>query len=857
MIKKYLISDSGKLKVYLILLFVVFSSNFSLVAQNDTIWYDTSWKVTEKSNAAFFRPPVVEKEGLFLIKDFYVDGQIQMEGVSKFKDKDYWHGEVTWYNSDGSLLQTGNYVENRLEGKFITSLQGEKLTANYENGKFVSGKQNIKSYGTQYYKEIDKDTVIDITHKNGLNGIRGETYTLTDEDNYGRVKSRYYNKSGKLVAQMSYDRGSPINGSEAYFRKGLDGIYQISYYKNKTYLGANSYDISGQIREELISEPDYRTVYYDETGKELGGVSYRLKENRLVPVNGKKYAFDYKKQREGKEFVPSSISNYKNERLSWVRNFKNGKLFSYTTYSDKNYREKIRYYDTNGAVMDSLVFRDYQPYEGTELLLNGAIKRYKNGKLVQETVYYPESNIIFKKRDGYTEQFFDKSSTVIGEMTLDDEKYYAPVDGEQFTVDREGRITSSQTYKDSKLARDYYISYNYDTGLAYKEEKIYDTDGYSYKKKISYYSNGQIRSDIDFEKYKEVFGTFYDKEGSLIGNFDYEENEGTLYEFFYGADEVKKKETWKNGKNIRLLRYEDVYVSRGQEKDYVLVEDINISDEAKIYNREGELLSSLKFREGKPFEGTFFDYKERTKYTYKDGLKNGLYEKYDYGERVLESGQYNMDLREGKFTYYDNYGKVSSYIHYAKDKREGEAAYFDAKGSTIAKMVYKNDEPYQGKQVVSTYNDKKIEVYEQGKLISSLVEKKTGDFYTVHKEDGLQNVIVYYPSSKNKKYEFVLRNNSLDGTVDRYDTKGAKMHSATFSNGSFIKGEIWMAPIYDYNKNLEKIRCVKTKDSMEVEVESKTNGIVFKALEKTQLGLESQINKLNLGLNYINYKDLY
>ncbi|MBS9462643.1 hypothetical protein KIM67_09485 [Flagellimonas sp. 389] len=857
MIKKFLMNDFGKQKIYCVLTLVILCSDLSLFAQNDTIWYDAAWKTTDKNNAAFFRPPVVKSDGLFLIKDFYINGQIQMEGVSKFEDKDYWHGEVTWYNNNGSLLQKGNYVDNKLEGKFITSLHGQELTANYENGKFVSGKQNIMSYGTQYYKEIDKDTVIEITHKNGLNGIRGETYTLTDEDNYGRVKSKYYDKNGKLVAQMSYDRGSPINGSEAYFRKGLDGIYQISYYKNKTYLGADFYDISGQIREELISEPDYKTVYYDETGKELGEVSYRLKENRLVPVNGKKYAFDYKKQREGKEFVPSSISNYKNERLSWVRNFKNGKLFSYTTYSDKNYREKILYYDTEGAVMDSLLFKNYAPYEGTELLVTGAIKKYKDGKLLQETVYYPESNIVFKKRDGYTEQFFNKSGAVIGKMILDDEKYYAPKDGEQFTVDRDGRITSSQIYKDSKLARDYYISYNYDTGLPYKEEKIYDTDGYNYKKKISYYSNGQVRSDIDFENYKEVFGKFYDEQGTQIGSFDYKKNEGTLYEFFYGADRIKRKEIWKDGKNVRLLRYEDVYVSTGREKDYVLMEDIDVTSEAKIYDRSGVLLSSMKFKDGEPFEGTFYDHQKRNKHTYKNGLKDGLYEEYGYGSQVLGDGQYKAGLRDGKFTFYDTYGKVTSYIHYINDKLEGEAAYFDGKGNTIANIIYKNDAPYQGKMIVSTYNDKRTELYEKGKLVSSLAEKKTGDFYTIYKEDGLQNIIVYYPSSKNKKYEFVLRNNSLDGTVDRYNMKGAKMHSATFRNGNFIDGELWMVPIYNYNNDLEKIRCVKTKDSMEVEIESKNNGIVFKASEKIQLGLNSQIEKLNLGLNYINYKDLY
>ena len=74
-------------------------------AQNDTIFYDDLWKKSDKQLASYFRVATEESEGKYLVKDYFITGELQMEGVSRYPDSDNWEGKETWYNKDGSMLQ--------------------------------------------------------------------------------------------------------------------------------------------------------------------------------------------------------------------------------------------------------------------------------------------------------------------------------------------------------------------------------------------------------------------------------------------------------------------------------------------------------------------------------------------------------------------------------------------------------------------------------------------------------------------------------------------------------------------------------------------------------------------------------
>jgi hypothetical protein len=69
-----------------IILGVFFFLQFALgysQQQKDTIYYNKTWSNTTKDKAVFYRPlPLEQKDTLYVVKDYYKNGALQMEGLS-------------------------------------------------------------------------------------------------------------------------------------------------------------------------------------------------------------------------------------------------------------------------------------------------------------------------------------------------------------------------------------------------------------------------------------------------------------------------------------------------------------------------------------------------------------------------------------------------------------------------------------------------------------------------------------------------------------------------------------------------------------------------------------------------------
>ncbi|MEZ4951247.1 MAG: hypothetical protein R2784_17960 [Saprospiraceae bacterium] len=110
--------------------------NFSLSAQVKTtekIFYDENWKVTNKSNAYYYRIIDIGKNGkpIGTVKDYYITGELQWEGYLSHVDrydnaKDIIEGRCIWYYKNGKKSRESNMVNN---------LQNGKTTYWHENGK--------------------------------------------------------------------------------------------------------------------------------------------------------------------------------------------------------------------------------------------------------------------------------------------------------------------------------------------------------------------------------------------------------------------------------------------------------------------------------------------------------------------------------------------------------------------------------------------------------------------------------------------------------------------------------------------------------------------------------------------------
>ncbi|MEM8848269.1 MAG: hypothetical protein AAGD17_14310, partial [Bacteroidota bacterium] len=709
-------------------LILVWISTFCFVttlqSQNDTIWYDTKWRKSDKNEASFYRISTKEESGLFKVRDYYRSGKLQMEGLSSKADKDFFVGEVVWYRENGKVFQIGNFVKGKLEGEFISYLEDEKLVGTYQNGRLFKGKQNLEYRGYHVYSEIKKDSLLEIAHLGSLTGKRNVRYTHVDENGkWTTVKTISYDDKDTIFAEATYLEGALYSGAQRSFYNLDNSSLSVAHYEKGKYLNTSYYDESGVLRVHFMQKPDYQTVFYDEKGTKLDSIQYRWKNGYLSPYQGRNYT-GKKGYFSSKEIEFGRIQAYENGFPVWEKKFEDGLLSSYTVYGNQNKKEKILYYDASGKVNDSLVYKNYAPWNGIEYA-NDYVRRYSEGKLVKEKQYYQDTQKVFKNRDGSTEIYYDLEGSEIGRLTLSVDNYYTPLNGKQFFKDSKGRLINIYEYKDEAKIKETNFTYDYDTGKGYKEEIFYDSSGYNYVKKVKYHSNGNKRSEISYKRYKETEGIFYDKDGKQVSTYDYGNQNGQFFEYFYGTDLLSKMEKRNNGELERLLRYEQNYL-RGNTKTEVLVEDIDVNSYARIYNRDGQLLSDLKYKDKKPFEGTFYDYKTREKFTFSEGKLNGTYEKLRYDEVSEIVGGYANNKKEGRFTHYDTYGKITHFINYSAGKREGEATYYDAMGKVVSTMIFKNDLPHDGKEILTTYQGKTEKVYAKGILKSELKHLKTG-----------------------------------------------------------------------------------------------------------------------------------
>lgn len=92
---------------------------FSLIVHaQDTIYFDKDWQPTTKGNHSFYRPLPLKKLGsLFLLRDYYKNGQLQMQGyLSDANNENSYVGDLFWYEENG-LDSSESHYYNRTSTK--------------------------------------------------------------------------------------------------------------------------------------------------------------------------------------------------------------------------------------------------------------------------------------------------------------------------------------------------------------------------------------------------------------------------------------------------------------------------------------------------------------------------------------------------------------------------------------------------------------------------------------------------------------------------------------------------------------------------------------------------------------------
>lgn len=121
------------MKNIFILLLSMFLVNITYGQTQEKIYYDSDWKVCNKSNAEYYRIITFDEHGkpLGKVKDYYLTGELQWEGYFTYVDKydnsrDINEGLSIWYYKNGKKSRESNFIDGKEDG--ITTFW-------YENGK--------------------------------------------------------------------------------------------------------------------------------------------------------------------------------------------------------------------------------------------------------------------------------------------------------------------------------------------------------------------------------------------------------------------------------------------------------------------------------------------------------------------------------------------------------------------------------------------------------------------------------------------------------------------------------------------------------------------------------------------------
>ena len=276
------------------LLLILFSFFMNAYAQNqikkDTLYFDENWKPTTKSNYEFYRPLPLNKIGdLSLIKDFYKNGTMQMQGYVYTDSLDVLVGDIYWYDKKGFDYSFEQFL----------NLTNETLVYYHNNGsvwKTIEYKNDVKEGVVKVYNNkreliFSEEFKKGINSTNQLNKFSNRSYSNRQEltrskaNNFNRAvlklknykKSIYWMHTGALAKCIEYENDQIIRDI-TYSEKGeilkqfnkddfLDnelknGIYNTFKTKNGFAIALDSLKYDTQKSKIIkINDIDYLEAY--------------------------------------------------------------------------------------------------------------------------------------------------------------------------------------------------------------------------------------------------------------------------------------------------------------------------------------------------------------------------------------------------------------------------------------------------------------------------------------------------------------------------------------------------------------------------------------------------------------------
>lgn len=429
----------------------------SLLAQR--VYFNEDWEVVKKEKEATYYRETQKQGKLTLIKDYYINGVLQFEGLASdtTPKNEVFEGKATWYYPNGKIESFSHYKNGMKVGEEKSYDEDGRVTKDFiydakgvYKGKeiFVEEYNNTKSL-TEYENSNPKRG---ITYENSLQGIRIEN--IYDRDG-ALQETKYYGEGGKYIGTTSYGEGGYRGVSVEYYYNPMKVACistsenaKISFVEQKCYYG------NGKLKYEYkVKGNTAKSIVYGEDGKNLGELNYKYDEEVRVmtPYNGLEVGINlYEPEKEINYYTTykdgSVLKNewYEEGQLAWVTHHNgNGEIKEHLSYKD-------------GKQVALLTYKDGQPYEG-KIISSHSDTTYKKGIIVEEKLYDSEKNIISDKILNEAKQKYEakimEGKKLKYTYIIDFNEYGERMTGEITPYDKSGKPMNKIIVKDGLIEK--------------------------------------------------------------------------------------------------------------------------------------------------------------------------------------------------------------------------------------------------------------------------------------------------------------------------------------------------------------------------------------------------------------------
>lgn len=621
-----------------------------------------------------------------------------MQGLSSSSKKDTFEGLVVWYYKNGKAQTERHYINGKQEGNTKSYFEDGKLKSNGEvkNNTFYNGTFNYTSKGPYQVTKYENQSVTERYSYYEDSKTIAEKQIIKYFDQV--QKSVYYDKKGNEIAAVNY-----INRSGNYLEpKDGGSIIHFSYTNDffvKSIIAKTTVKLENSIKKETTTNINNEVIA---TGNLKNGYPYdgQFFKNGAITTysNGNKQGLETCCLENAYVSVEGEYKNNSKHNGS----FYNSKTKTITSYQNGILNGEKRVFDNNYQVIRLENYKKGS-LDGKRITQNKFDLRlhtatYKKGKAENGEVFDFENISVYKNGKLLEKTAYDYKTKLPTEIT-----YYDSIDN----------ITKRLFLKDDKTYTLYYKD-----GSPFEGEQIQPYGLTTYK------DGGYNGPFTILDKHQTIKGNYTDfkYEGEVL--FINNKTQDTLKCDFKagkpinGIDAFSGKITYKNGKKHGL------FAKNLNNRNYVFdslsayyKNDIKI-DTVKYFEKRNLVASGI-YKNGTPFNGTFYDDRKRENFeTYKSGIITQKEESahYDYlkhqffytdgninNEKVffmdygIDSLRYTLSYKKGKPNTGQRFKKdsISNYFivtSFNKGKKEGTETFYKKPFKEFVKRYnYKNN----------------------------------------------------------------------------------------------------------------------------------------------------------------------